>query len=817
MKNASPNAVAVANNRISKGRTIPVLVFFILIIVFSGSKITQPVAADPLTSSLITQIRFDPTNQPANFTVGQSNPATQPMRIQTINASGVGENVTGAGFTVFIVLSTTSPTGRFAASAAGPFNQSTLTVTITSGRQFSQDFFYRDTTPGTVVLDGSVTIAANTLLKVGQIARVVKSVLPIGVGRLTFGTQPANANKDATIAPFSVRVEDVAGNLDATSSRSVSLAIGNNLSGGTLSGTSTVAAVNGIATFNDLSIDRAGNGYTLVASSATPAPALTTATSLPFNISKLDQSINFSELEDKTYGDDDFDVSASASFGKQVSFESRSPETCSVSNSLVHILGAGVCTIRASLSGDADHNDAADVDRSFMINKADAVVVVQPYDVVYNGQPHTTTLVSITGVKGETNEEVGDVDLSETIHVNAGAYENNAWSFTGNGNYNDASGSVANNISKASVTAHAGGGTATYDGSQKTPSSCSISGPGYLGDLTCTNDPANTGPNAGTYVIGSTVNGTGLSNFEIAKSNGTFVIEKATTGLSIAFEAGPYVYRGSAFIANARVTGTNGLDQSTPVVLSGDCLNVTNPNGCVAMSEFAENGNYFGSFGSASITIAKRILDVTASSHVVGFGEPVPTITSSFEGFAAGENASAIDSLPSCATTYVVGSPIGVYPTICSGGSDNNYSFENYVAGSVTVNAAVTSFDGFMSPVRGSNSGSNRNGAGGRFEAPLRTFKLNSTIPFKFTASCSDSPLTTGVHTLSAQKYVNGVAVGGNALLSSKDGPRFRYNDDHWQLNVKTKDLGEGAEGTWLFEVTLFDGSKYSVWLAIRK
>ena len=55
---------------------------------------------------------------------------------------------------------------------------------------------------------------------------------------------------------------------------------------GTLSGTTIVTAVNGVATFSDLSIDKAGNGYTLVAA----ASGLTGATSTTFNITPRPQA-----------------------------------------------------------------------------------------------------------------------------------------------------------------------------------------------------------------------------------------------------------------------------------------------------------------------------------------------------------------------------------------------------------------------------------------------------------------------------------------------------------------------------------------------
>ena len=48
------------------------------------------------------------------------------------------------------------------------------------------------------------------------------------------------------------------------------MAIGTNPGGGTLSGTSPVAAVAGVATFTNLSIDKAGTGYTLTASVGRP-------------------------------------------------------------------------------------------------------------------------------------------------------------------------------------------------------------------------------------------------------------------------------------------------------------------------------------------------------------------------------------------------------------------------------------------------------------------------------------------------------------------------------------------------------------------
>jgi len=75
-------------------------------------------------------------------------------------------------------------------------------------------------------------------------------------------------------------VQDAFNNTVTSSTASITVAIGTNPGGGTLSGTTTVSATGGVASFPTLSINLVGVGYTLTASSA----PLTGATSSAFNI-----------------------------------------------------------------------------------------------------------------------------------------------------------------------------------------------------------------------------------------------------------------------------------------------------------------------------------------------------------------------------------------------------------------------------------------------------------------------------------------------------------------------------------------------------
>ncbi|MBI4422035.1 MAG: Ig-like domain-containing protein, partial [Gemmatimonadetes bacterium] len=94
--------------------------------------------------------------------------------------------------------------------------------------------------------------------------------------RLAFVTQPTTATAGALLSPVRVAAQDALGNTLVSFAGTVEIAIGTNPSGGTLSGTKMASAVNGVATFSDLRIDRAGAGYTLAAS-ASGLPSVTSA------------------------------------------------------------------------------------------------------------------------------------------------------------------------------------------------------------------------------------------------------------------------------------------------------------------------------------------------------------------------------------------------------------------------------------------------------------------------------------------------------------------------------------------------------------
>jgi hypothetical protein len=159
-----------------------------------------------------------------------------------------------------------------------------------------------------------------TLSASGALTGAASAAFDIAPGaphHLLFAVQPSNAVAGAAVAPpVEVSVYDQFDNFVATATTAVTVAIGNNPGGGTLSGTKTANAVSGIATFADLSIDKAGVGYTLSAS----AGGMTAVESAAFDISHAEvKSFDLAGPGSVTAGDGfDVTVTAKDDFGNTV-------------------------------------------------------------------------------------------------------------------------------------------------------------------------------------------------------------------------------------------------------------------------------------------------------------------------------------------------------------------------------------------------------------------------------------------------------------------------------------------------------------------
>jgi trimeric autotransporter adhesin len=112
----------------------------------------------------------------------------------------------------------------------------------------------------------------------------VSNAFTITAGAATkvgYSQPPTAVVAGSAISPAVVAaVQDASGNTVTSSNATITVAITTNPGGGTLSGTLSVNASSGVATFADLSINKSGTGYKLTMTS----PGLTSAVSATFNV-----------------------------------------------------------------------------------------------------------------------------------------------------------------------------------------------------------------------------------------------------------------------------------------------------------------------------------------------------------------------------------------------------------------------------------------------------------------------------------------------------------------------------------------------------
>jgi uncharacterized repeat protein (TIGR01451 family) len=138
------------------------------------------------------------------------------------------------------------------------------------------------TTPGTVITDTASVGPTTRDRSTGNNSVTLSTTLPTGVD---IHGQPDNTMVGRPISPVTVAVVDAKGNTIPGSTQLVTLAIASGPAGAMLGGTTTVAAVNGVATFRNLTLNVPGT-YTLTATGGTLTPDF----SNPFTVTAVSPS-----------------------------------------------------------------------------------------------------------------------------------------------------------------------------------------------------------------------------------------------------------------------------------------------------------------------------------------------------------------------------------------------------------------------------------------------------------------------------------------------------------------------------------------------
>jgi YVTN family beta-propeller protein len=206
--------------------------------------------------------------------------------------------------------------------------------------------------------------------------------------------------------------------------------------------------------------------------------------------------------------------------------------------------------------------------------------------------------------------------------------------------------------------------------------------------------PAGTVLPAGTQTLTATFTPADPADYTGGAASTTITVSPAPLTAQV---AGSQTYGGSPAFS---VSGYSGLvNGDTAAAVAGglaDCATSlgsgaapgTYPgtiSGCSGLS----SPDYAISYADAGVTVSPAALTVIASVGSMTYGGPPPPITASYTGFANGDSAASLTTAPACSTTATPASPVGSYPSSCSGAADPNYAIR-YTPGLVTVAQAGT-------------------------------------------------------------------------------------------------------------------------------
>jgi uncharacterized repeat protein (TIGR02543 family) len=366
------------------------------------------------------------------------------------------------------------------------------------------------------------------------------------------------------------------------------------------------------------------------------------------------QSISFGALNNKTMGTGTVSLSAVATSGLQVAFSTSSTGYCSISGSVLNLVGAGPCTVVASQAGGSGYLAAQQVSQSFTI--APALTLATPTGSALAATYNTAYTLALTssGGAGSSTFAVtsGSLPAGLTMDGSTGVISGTPTAATSanlsitvtDANSATATASFTINVSAAGQSALT---ITTTTGTFGTPLPLFASGGSSTGSVsfavvggttTCTLSGSNLSTTgAGTCLV--TATRAADSNYSSVSSAPTTVtINKASqAALTLTSTSGTYLTP-----LQLSVSGGSGLGAVTYAVAAGSTtctvsagqLSAAGAGTCLVTATKASDDNYL-SESSAQTTVNFAAANQTALSITSlngSFGLPLQLVTSGGSG-----------------------------------------------------------------------------------------------------------------------------------------------------------------------------------------
>jgi len=350
----------------------------------------------------------------------------------------------------------------------------------------------------------------------------------------------------------------------------------------------------------------------------------------------------------------------------------------------------------------------------------------------------------------------------------------------------------------SSITAVAcGAGPFTYNGSAQTPCTATVTGAGGLSQSLTVSYTNNT--NAGTATANASF--TGDANHTGSSSSANFTITRKAASVTPAaaskiYGAADPAFTGalSGFVATDGVTATYNRAAGETVAGSPYAISAT-------LSPAGVLGNYNVTYNTASFTITKATLTVTANSTTKILDAPNPALNNAtYSGFKFSDGPTSLGGTLSCTTTAGTTSPVGSYPITCSGLTAPNYTTA-YVPGTLKIlyAPAGTACAGDVSktilqPVNADGTS---------------VWKAGRTVPVKFKV-CDANGVSIGTPGVVSSFMLTGIWNGtldpvDETVAATNVDTAFRWDGTLWIFNLSTSGLSAG--NTYIYTIALNDGT----------